>query len=62
LLNSQGANSTNAVSSQGSNLFCPDDLGMNRQMAKIAETQTAEQTAVALANSRTGSRNAPAAT
>jgi hypothetical protein len=31
-------------------------------MAKIAETQTAEQTAVVLAKSRTGSLNAPAAT
>jgi len=49
--------------SQGSKFGCPDDdLGMNRQMAKIAQTQTAEQTAVVLANSRTGSRNAPAAT
>jgi hypothetical protein len=63
LPSSHGANSTRAITSQGSNLRGPDDaLGMNRQMAKIAQTQTAEQTAVVLANSRTGSRNAPAAT
>src|SRR5882672_7764773 len=58
---SHGANSSNAVSSHGSSFGWPDDVwGTNRQIAKIAETQTAEQIAVVFANSRTGRRNAPA--
>src|SRR6266536_2149861 len=63
LLSIHGTNKSKAVSSQGTNFpWLNDALGVNRQMAKIIETQTAEQTAVILANRRTGSRNAPAAT